>query len=501
MKKVFAWIAKHEFLFGVMIFTAILRVPSLFEPNWYGDEGIYLVMGQAIRRGLIWYRDIHDNKPPLLYLLATITGSVAYFRALLLVWMMPTLVVFDNLGKSLGLTTKARRLALVMFAVLTSIPMLEGNISNAEIFMILPTILGMLLIIKDKELGIKKRKTSGWSYLLAGVCFGLAFLFKVPAVFEFFGVIFFYYILAKKNIKSILGGVIDKRLWLLTIGFALPVGLTALYYFANGALKDYLTAAFAQNFGYLASYRTGQMTSGLGNQSGLVGRGLILMLAVGSFWTFNRKESKSYQLVWIWFVFALFATLLSERPYPHYLIQLVASGCLLLVMTNFGKLREWLWTSVAILLLLLSVYRFKFYFYPTVSYYNNFVNFISQNISEESYNDYFDKKVNRTTKLAMYLRKMTTTNEKIFVWADEPFIYAETKRLPVGKYMVAYHVADFGGMELVYQRLLSESPRFIVVSDSKNVDYPQLKTLLATNYALAYRDNDIRVYFKLIAKP
>src|SRR5882724_1735269 len=46
----------------------LLRLPSLCEPNWYGDEGIYQVLGRAINHGTLLYSGIWDNKPPLLYL-------------------------------------------------------------------------------------------------------------------------------------------------------------------------------------------------------------------------------------------------------------------------------------------------------------------------------------------------------------------------------------------------------------------------------------------------
>ncbi len=75
----------------------ILRLPSLFEPCWYGDEGIYLTLGQGVRQGQMLYRDIHDNKPPLLYLLAAVAGNVFWFRFILLLWMLATTLLFFKL--------------------------------------------------------------------------------------------------------------------------------------------------------------------------------------------------------------------------------------------------------------------------------------------------------------------------------------------------------------------------------------------------------------------
>ena len=35
----------------VFLVVVVLRIPSLFEPYSYGDEGIYLVLGQGLRKG------------------------------------------------------------------------------------------------------------------------------------------------------------------------------------------------------------------------------------------------------------------------------------------------------------------------------------------------------------------------------------------------------------------------------------------------------------------
>ena len=60
---------KHELILILLLFTTFLRLPTLFEPFWYGDENIYLAIGQAMRKGLLLYQDIIDfpNKPPLIF--------------------------------------------------------------------------------------------------------------------------------------------------------------------------------------------------------------------------------------------------------------------------------------------------------------------------------------------------------------------------------------------------------------------------------------------------
>ena len=86
--------------FWLLFAVFFLRLPSLFEPYWYGDEGIYLTIGQGLRQGLVLYRDIYDNKPPLIYLLAALSGSLFWFRFILLVWSMMTVAFFSKLAKT-----------------------------------------------------------------------------------------------------------------------------------------------------------------------------------------------------------------------------------------------------------------------------------------------------------------------------------------------------------------------------------------------------------------
>ena len=240
-----------------------------------------------------------------------------------------TLVVFDKLIKKLVEKKTWQRVSLVCFLIFTTLPVIEGNIANAEIFMILPTILGVSLLIDGWS-----KKIAKWKYVLAGMMFSVAFLFKVPALFEFLGLGFFFIVLANKNLKEMFASLKQVRWWLVLGGFLFPIVLSLAYYWFKGAGQEYLVAAFLQNIGYLSSWRTGSITkSGASTQSGLAIRGLILFLIMAVFFFKAKKLNWKYKLVWTWTWFALFGALLSERPYPHYLLQVVASGSLLIGMS------------------------------------------------------------------------------------------------------------------------------------------------------------------------
>ena len=141
-----------SWLVGLLAVVIILRIPSFFEPYNYGDEMIYMTLGQGIRQGVPLYSGLHDNKPPLLYLTAAVAGNLFWFKAMLAVFSVLSIVVFFKLGKVLfEKNLKLRKVATLIFALMTTLPIFEGNIANAENFMMLPILAGVLILLSKPE--------------------------------------------------------------------------------------------------------------------------------------------------------------------------------------------------------------------------------------------------------------------------------------------------------------------------------------------------------------
>ncbi len=105
--------------------VVVLRIPSFFEPFSYGDETIYLTLGQGVRQGVTLYKDIYDNKPPLLYITAAVAGNIFWFKAILAIWHMVTVFVFWKLSEVIFPKRKRSQIvATLIFALLTTIPLL-----------------------------------------------------------------------------------------------------------------------------------------------------------------------------------------------------------------------------------------------------------------------------------------------------------------------------------------------------------------------------------------
>lgn len=447
-----------------LILFFLLRLPSLFEPYWYGDEGIYLALGQGIRKGLLLYQQIHDNKPPTLYYLAALSQTVLGFRLLLALIMLPTIYFFYRLCQQF-LTEKLSKIATIVFLVITSIPLIEGTIANAEVFMLLPTILAFILFLKSK-------KISSRSLIISGLLLGLAFTIKVPVAVEFAFLALWLLLFQQSKIKNLV---------IFSLSFAAPILLYLIYFALKGALSPFLFAALLQNFGYLSSWSTGTQTSSVAS-GGLVNRGVILLIlwAISFFLYYRKKISQDIFFLSGWFGAALFGVLLSGRPYPHYLIQVLPP--LILLVFSFSKSKKWI--SLLSLLFIYSLFHFHFYYYPVFSYYKNYYSHLLGKRDRTTYINYFNSEMSKAEELAQKIKSETTPEDRIYIWGDNSSLYPLSDRLPATKYIVAYHVVDFNAYELTVSQLKIQTPKLIIYYPNSSRPFLSLDAFINSYYSL-----------------
>lgn len=477
------------FLLVLLFLVLILRLPSLFEPFWYGDEGIYLTLGQSVRQGQTLYRDIHDNKPPLLYWLAAVAGNVFWFRFILLAWMMGTTVAFYRLAQKFFKSTKITLFLTSLFVLLTSLPIFEGTITNAEHFFIGLVILGVYFFLEKKL---------WWS----GLLMGLAFLFKSPPLFDWLALVFVSFLatVLAPDKKSLLAKA--KRGLPLLAGFFLPSLLMFLLYaLKSGALSYYWESAWWQNLPYLSSWGGQEKASLWSNQ--LLWRGVILIIIlVGVF--FKRKfflKNKPFLLVFLWLTLAIFGAFLSSRPYPHYLLQVVAPLLLILgfLLSFISQKKLWGYFLVGLIpvgLLAAGFLFYRFYTYPVLSYYQNWGQFILGKKSKEAYFNWFDNRTWRNYQTADFINQILPPGERIFVWGDEPNLYALSRRMPVGRYTVAYHIRDFNRYEEVLTALKNRPPKIIIYDRGYSHSFEALLNFLASQYLPIKQFDSLEVWYR-----
>ncbi|MFV1916913.1 MAG: ArnT family glycosyltransferase [Patescibacteria group bacterium] len=465
-----------RWLFVLLITVLILRIPSFFEPYSYGDEMIYLTLGEAIRQGIPLYSGIHDNKPPLLYIIAAISSSLFWFKAVLAIWHLVTVYLFWKLAKVLfPKKLRLQKIATVIFAILTTLPLLEGNIVNAELFMIGPIIAAFLLVLS--------KKLTFRNLFSAGILFSIATLFKIPAAFDLLAVVFLWSITAKKlNRKSLVE--ITVKTSYLVFGFLAPIGISFLWYSINGAFNEYLVAAFLQNVGYLSTWRPAVVQKSFLIRNGpLVARALIVGFGLALLFWKRKRLSKQFIFTTAWLLLTLFAVTLSERPYPHYLIQSVAPISVLLAMLFTLKTKEQTLTIIPLALAFFVPVYFKFWYYPTTTYYFRFISFATTQITKDEYFASFGGQVLRNYEISDYVVGATRPKDKVFVWGDGTSIYALSRRFPPGKYVADYHIRDFSTPAETVAELELDMPKLIITLPEAP-PFSELTLFLRENYIL-----------------
>ena len=523
------WLDSHLILIFLLALLLVLRLPNFFEPYWYGDEGIYLTIGNGLRQGKVLYRDIIDHKTPIIYYLAMVPSQLD-FRLLNLAWMSVTVIAFYHLCKELLAREWTIVLATLLFVVLTSLPWLEGNIPNGELFVMGFILIGFYFLSGTKLFNDFFKAKSSWLdiglgnkeetlsvfwpklfaheqalFYLSGIFFGLGILTKVPALFDLVAAGSIWWLVLSKQILA------GSRTWFgqlrelvlsgvsVLFGAATVILFSVFYFVLRGAGAEYLQFGLLYNFRYAGSWDLGLNNPVLSFLLSMSGKLLILALVLSFVTIFIKKLRPTVQFVSLWFALSLFGTLLSSRPYPHYFLQLVPSFCLLLALNFDAWLRVWQknrwqltanWkkfnffeTGLSLFLLFLTVQAFLILQvkpYPALAYYSNFERLVTGRLSTAEYYNRFESLMADNYAASKLIKD--SGEQEIFIWGTNPTLYALTKTSPTGRFTVSFHIKDFKAYEESLASVVKKRPFFVVVMNNENTDLPGLYSFLEQHY-------------------
>ena len=474
-----AWIV----ILFVLVFI-LLRLPSLVEPYWYGDEGIYQVIGKALNSGRVLYQDIWDNKPPLIYYIyAIFNGDQFLVRSFSLIVGIFSVISFYFLGKEFFKKRSSTYLSTFLYVVFFGSPIIEGNIANAENFMHLPIILSAIFLLKYRRDSKKKH------IFIAGFLLSIAFMTKIVAIFEFTAFFLFLIVLnhsdfLSKKLKNILQIKKFTVEMLFVLGFIFLPVLFTFYFISINAFPDFLSGVLSENIDYVGVGNNFIFPMGI-----LVLKVIAVLLLTGTILYKRKSFSKLNLLLFLWLVFALFSTFFSQRPYLHYiLITLLPFSYFvgsILETKNFRILK----IIISVIILILIYLNFGIY-NKTFSYYQNYINFIVFNKKVDEYHEFFDANTPRDYELAHFIETFTNNNENVFVWSDSGQIYALSETLPPGKYIVAYHITYYNNaVEYMVEQISKTQPKYII----KTKDSAEFRNFIPS-YILKYKVANSEIY-------
>lgn len=507
----------------LLLLIIILRIPNFFEPYWYGDEAIYLTLGNSLRQGAKLYTEIIDHKTPIIYYLAMVSTQLN-FRILNLVWMLASTTLFYKLAKKLFIGRFGAITASFLFVIFSTLPWFEGNIPNGELFVIGFVLAGAYLIsftnyfkqfFKEK---INRKKENWLLFILAGGFFGLGILTKVPALLDLAAFMSLGWFVSSEKIIKLLKNkkTINlkdaKTSWqafLLLAASFIPIILSIIYFVSLGSGKDYLDYGLLYNFRYSQSWLPLFVNPIVLFLFSLKGKLLLLILSFGFLTFINKSISRLALFTISWFLFTFFASLLSNRPYPHYYLQMAPAFSLLsaIILRNiYGIIKTKAYSKVNkksvyeiligtfyLYLFLTILLQLNVGLYPTWSYYQKFMQRLTGKISSEQYEYGFNHLVEDNYAAAKIIK--TAGAKNYFIWGTNPMLYALTKTKPVGKFTVAFHIKDFKAYDETMDAIKQAQPKIIIVMKNETT-FTELNQYLYQYYMPNGSLKQMTIYLK-----
>lgn len=470
--------------------TFALRYPTLFEPRWYGDEGIFASIAVSIRAGETLYVDAWDNKPPLIFF--TYGGIQALFgteilplHATVTAAVLMTQVVVAVTAAALA-SPRHALLAALVFALLMGTPVIEGNLALTETFMILPVSLAVLTTVIASR---RSSATRGGLYVASGALLGIGASYKQVAVFDAIAIAAIIWSIEERPLAM---------LWRFGAGFALPHAALAVYFVSEGAFVDYWQAVVWSLFRYADTAPELRLVTRIAG---------ILPALIALAWLVARRQRGERDgvraLPAVWLAFAVAGSTASTFAFPHYLQQAAAPLALAIAVPPFGLERRLVPRTAlagAALVAAIVVYgqfgdalQERRQLGPD-GYYRAFLSHKFGTGTDRDYDYYFDGRVETVREIAAVVRE-DGAGDTLFAWADLPWIYAEAGVDNPTKFPTSFmSTLPDGGIDEALTELVAAPPAYVLMSDSAFTPFPALDAFVAQRYVLLEQQGDWRLY-------
>jgi 4-amino-4-deoxy-L-arabinose transferase-like glycosyltransferase len=329
------------------LFIAFFILLALIPPLYYihsflsPDESGFMFIGDSINHGSIPYKDLIDIKPPGIFYLNALIFAVfgkSFYASRIVLYIVNALsaLIIYFLGKDLW-DEHIGQLSSILFLIGVYNPLIEGYFVLTEQYMVFFGLFGILVFFKFHD----------WRYLVpVGFFFGIATLFKQPGILFFVLILIYYFsgLLNKENRSKVFIYKLIKSSLLISIGFLIPIFITAVFFYREGVLYDFAYWSFL----YFISGKYGtvfDITSLFQPINSLVIIWIPALISVAIIiYNLLMKKVQYNNLMAVWWLL-LFGYTLATRQYGHYFIQILPPACILASATltkvpNFKNMKE-----------------------------------------------------------------------------------------------------------------------------------------------------------------
>jgi len=466
----------------ILISTAfvLMRIPSFFEPTWYSDAGAYSDIGWALNHGARLYVDVWDNKPPGIYWLsAFLAGHLPVAIAMPLATSVAgavAAVCVAGIGTRVG-GAGVGTIAGLSFVVVASLPILDGDLFNAEPF-------GAALVAA--AIAIVLRSSRPRWLIAAGALAGLALLFKGVFAADLVVVMGVAAILAESR-----GRAAVTNSGAVLAGWSIVVLAATLVLFEQGALGPGVAVLARSDVGYVAAYGS----QGFAGISGVmltaarvlfpagVGAGVAAAFVV-------RRRLAAAALAW-WLGWDVASSMVSGRGFPHYVQQAEPAICVALAVAASALWRRHghqrlfagatvaaaiigclvvLWVPAAELSLAhgRGLPGLKVDSVATsrlLTYYVDGYHRLVDPSTAPAFDRLFPANLTLQRTAVSEIDSHSTPSDRIFVWGWIPWIYTLSDRMPAGRFVAlgsAYYVEP-SSQDMLLRDLEAHPPAVLIV--------------------------------------
>ncbi len=439
----------------VILFAAVVRI-RLLEVPLERDEGEYAYAGQLLLQGIPPYREAFNMKFPGVYgayavIMAVFGQTIAGIHLGLLLLNAGTIVLVFLLGRRL-FSPAAGVAAAAAYAVLSLGAGVLGIEAHATHFVVAAALGATLLLLRATDKG------SSAMLFWSGLLYGVAILMKQHgAIFAIFGALY----LLVDHVSQQRGSwpVILRKLVLLVLGAAVPLGLTALALWLAGVFGKFWfwTILYAREYATELPFAEG-MAFFKFMFPRVVGPNLLLWIlaAVGlsTLW-WKKRDRRPAIFASAFLLFSFFAVCPGFYFREHYFILLLPAIALLAGAT-VSSARRITWVLFGTVLGISIAWQSDLLFRSSPLETSRAINGLNP----------FPEAI----QVADYLRTHSDKNSRIAVLGSEPEIYFYANRRSATGYIYTYSMMEAQPFALTMQNemigeLEKARPEYVVFVD------------------------------------
>lgn len=232
---------------AVITITLVSACSPLYPFNPWDDANCFFTLGRGIIHGFVPYRDLYEQKGPLLYFIYALAALISE-KTFVGAWIFECIaasVYAIYSWKIVKLFVRPSKTSLVL------IPVMIGCVYTLKMFnfggnaeeLCFP-LLTIALFIMLRSIVVNDSLPTGTEALLCGVITAALFWIKYTFLGFFVGfiLILLVYAFIKKDFKKLL-----SLIWRYLVGFAVLSAPIIIYFLANGALNSLWEAYFYNN--------------------------------------------------------------------------------------------------------------------------------------------------------------------------------------------------------------------------------------------------------------